>query len=350
MNTGPYSLYTGTSPETAYRQLFTTMAPITQEVIWINEYNSEQNRYHDVTWRFSSATYGQKPSLTKQFVDMYLKLDGTPFTSVPGYQTIEFADEFQDRDYRMKQTMITPGYQKYISGTLQNATPNFTVTRTGYHPIKWCLDDETYESATNNWNSIPIIRYAEVLLNYAEAKAELAAMGYTTFTETDWNRSIALLRSRAGVNTTPPVSIDRYLYDYYLGTVSDMWILEIRRERSVEMVLEASLRWDDVMRWKVGELLENDWLGMYISDVDKKYDFDGNGTVDLEFNISDYDEKTSLKITTGTADQSFRLTDGNSGYLVYNYQRKWEEKKYLRPIPTTALLRNENLGQNVLWE
>lgn len=59
-------------------------------------------------------------------------------------------------------------------GGISTATPpDFTVTLTGYQVIKFNIDDKAYESASVSYNSLPIMRYAEVLLNYAEAKAEL---------------------------------------------------------------------------------------------------------------------------------------------------------------------------------
>ena len=40
-----------------------------------------------------------------------------------------------------------------------------------------------------------------------------------------------------------------------LNTVTDKWILEVRRERGIELCLEMGLRWDDDMRWHMGDLL-----------------------------------------------------------------------------------------------
>ena len=74
------------------------------------------------------------------------------------------------------------------------APPIFSYTYTGYQPIKYCLDDVFYDSGANNDNSIPLIRFAEVLLNYAEAKAELGV-----FTDADWEKTIGALRGRAGI-------------------------------------------------------------------------------------------------------------------------------------------------------
>jgi hypothetical protein len=55
-------------------------------------------------------------------------------------------------------------------------------------------------------------------------------------------------------------------------------------------------------------------------------------------------------VGTSTADQNFTLSDGTKGYLVYNYQLEWDDKRYLRPIPSTATTLNPELGQNPGWE
>src|SRR5690606_17675126 len=99
-------------------------------------------------------------------------------------------------------------------------------------------------------------RYAEVLLNYAEAKAELG-----TITQTDIDKSIKLLRDRVGMpnlnlafaNSNP----DPYLIGEYPNATKGAnhgAILEIRRERRIELVKEG-LRYNDLMRWKEGARL-----------------------------------------------------------------------------------------------
>ena len=80
---------------------------------------------------------------------------------------MEFYDECQNRDARLAQTIRTPGYER--DGV--PAAPNFNgYSYTGYQPIKYTLDDTKYDAGALNTNAIPLFRYAEVLLNYAEAK------------------------------------------------------------------------------------------------------------------------------------------------------------------------------------
>jgi len=101
------------------------------------------------------------------------------------------------------------GDYKRLSGTtLVPAPPVFSYTFTGYMSIKWSLDDTYYDTRDLNNNAVSIFRYAEVLLNFAEAKAELG-----TLTDGDWTITIGALRKRAGITgglTTKPVTIDPY--------------------------------------------------------------------------------------------------------------------------------------------
>ena len=250
MDKGPYSLVTG-DVKTAYRSLFTSAGLLTQEVIFGREYSKELSAFHETSWYYYSPTYGAKIAMTKKFMNTYLTTRGTPFTDIDGYQTIDFIREFDGRDARMAQTVISPTYKMKISGRERLYSPNWKVTRTGYHPIKWSIDDDADNvlSKAASWNSLPILRYAEVLLNYAEAKAELGEMDAAV-----WDQTIALLRSRAGVTPVVPDKADPYMEAYFLNTVTDKWILEVRRERGIELCLEMGLRWDDDMRWHMGDL------------------------------------------------------------------------------------------------
>lgn len=345
VQSGAFHLVSG-DPQTAYRSLFIAAALKKEEVIWGRVFSSELAALHDLTWIYFSPTYGSRASLTKTFVNTYLMLDGTPFTARSGYKSKTFADEFEGRDYRLMQTVISPSYQMTKNNVKAPYAPNWLVTRTGYQPIKFSLDDDAngVTARASSWNSLPIIRYAEVLLNEAEAKAELG-----TFGQADWERTIAPIRSRAGVRAVYPSKADPYLLSYYKNTITDPVLLEIRRERAIELCLENGLRWDDLMRWHMGVLLssgENPWTGIYIPDVDEKYDFNKDGVTD--FQIGATESANTIKLNPAAATQTFsRNAEGN---LVWNYPRVWEEYKYLRPVPLEAITRNPELEQNYLWK
>ena len=342
MNESPYSLvHSPASLKTQYRKLFTSQEIDYQEVILANEFSEDLLRFHSATWKFTSGSYGARWSLSKAFVNTYLMLDGSRFTDRTDYEKTEFTEEVKNRDYRLMQSVITPGYSKKVAGVDTQKAPDFSLTLTGYQVIKWTLDDDRYEGTNNSTNSLPVFRFAEVLLNYAEAKAELGEFG-----ETEWNQTIKLLRERAGVNSKVPLAADPYLIDYYANQTTDKWILEIRRERAIEMLLE-NLRYEDLMRWKLGNLLEKEWTGIYIPEKEKAYDLNGDGINDVC--VTDGKPGTEKGVFYIDLSKGQYTLDKNN-CLIYNETRMWADRKYLHPIPKTACVINPALGQNDAWE
>lgn len=345
INEGPYSLVSdAANVGTQYRSLFTSEALNSREVILGVKFQTDV-RMHSMTWKLFSASFGNNWSLTQDFVNHYLNLDGSRFTDDPGYATKSFQENFVNRDNRLKQTVIGPEYQRRIGGSVKKDAPNFALTSTGYQLIKWAIDDDVHVGIATSNNSVPMFRYAEVLLNYAEAKAELGEFG-----ESDWNSSIRLLRERAGVDGAAPTSLDSYLANYY--GVSDRWIAEIRRERTVELVHE-NLRYDDLMRWKLGDLTAKDWKGIYFEAKDTPYDLNNDGVFDVV--VVDVEPAASSKVPGVVyivLGSSYRLTNGSSGNLEFGSQhgRVWTDKKYLRPVPNAAIQMNTNLNQNKDWQ
>ena len=343
---GKYSLVSDpANVATQYRGLFTSEDVATQEVIWARAYDASLNATHILNTYFVNMQYGSY-SLTRQFVNTYLNRDGSRFTDKPGYEKVAFADEFTDRDYRLMQSIRHPGYTRKNNNVNTHYAPDFGYCVTGYQPIKWVIDDTSLDSNTSPCSTcIPILRYAEVLLNYAEAKAELGE-----FSETVWNATVRLLRERAGVDGKMPDSYDPYMAGYFLNTVTDMALLEIRRERGIELLLE-NCRWDDDMRWGMGKLLEQPWYGVYVGELGKVYDMDGDGTGDVCF-VRESPSVSEPGVTYRVLGNDYTLTDGDSGYIecYIRMNRKWDDKKYVRPIPTTALNDNPALGQNPGWK
>lgn len=338
MEAGVYSLVNNpANVATQYRNLFTQEAIDYTEIIWAREMNAGLTTTHDLTWKYTSGSYGERWSLDQDFVRTYLNLDGSRHTATGE----EFTDEIQNRDYRLQQCIITPGYQKLAGGVMTPTAPDFTVTLTGYQVMKFNLDDETYESASIANNSLPIIRYAEILLNYAEAKAELGE-----FDGDIWDRTIRPLRERAGVNGDRPSTPDPYLQTYY--GISDTDILEIRRERAIELLLEGR-RYDDLMRWHLGELLNKQWYGIYVPALDTPYDLNGDGINDVCVTNGSAGSETGVTYILLGGTSLYTLENGTSGRLMYNYGRNFDEQRYLRPIPRTALNINPDLGQNYYW-
>lgn len=340
-----YSLYNST-PDKAYGELFSSLIAIPQEIILTRRFSTELQVFHNVNDYTLTATQG-KPGLTKNLINTYLLKDGTRFTDIPRYDTIEFFQEMQNRDPRLSQTIRTPGYTR-INENIE-MLPRFGTSVTGYQPTKF-VTSKTGDGGNRSNNDLPIFRYAEVLLNIAEAKAEM-----DNITQNDVDATINLIRKRVGMpnlnmknaNTNP----DSYLADQYKNVTGLMKgiILEIRRERRIELVMEG-FRWNDLYRWKNGQLVTLTFKGMY---------FSGIGGFDLNHN-----GKYDVFIYTGTKPtvpgpqylklgSEIDLENGiNGGNVIVNKNipKKFNENRdYLYPIPTQELLLNKNLIQNPGW-
>lgn len=361
MDNGGYSLYTADG-EKSYRNLFTSDAPKAAEIIMCVASSAALNMYHQANWQWNVASYGVCPNFVRTFVNTYLMKDGTPYTDKTGYENDDFYTEFQDRDARMSASMRYPGYVR--EGAV--ALPDFqSFARIGYHPMKLSVDSKAGDLTKLNTNSMPLFRYAEVLLNYAEAKAELGQLS-----DDDWNKTIGALRQRAGVVGSKPSKVDSYFQQNYFPSISDINILEVRRERGIELCFEGR-RWDDIRRWKAGHLLLNRWTGMHITEINKALDVDRNGTPDVIYYTSnegleqakaaiDWDKYkatcAAVPVTTDlTATGGVQLVPVGNGYdLAWDCsedaKRVFADKQYLYPIPAMVITRNPNISQNPGWE
>ncbi len=350
MDSRRYSLYTGSGTADSYRQVFIREAPIPQEVLLTNVQSTALAVRHQANWIYTSATTGVRFSFIRPFIHTYLNVDGTPFTSRAGYQTMTFQEETKGRDARLAQTIRTPGYRRLQSGAQVAAPPAFTYTYTGYHPIKFSTDDASMDGGSLNTNAIHLFRYAEVLLNYAEARAELGQI-----TAADWAATVGATRARAGITgglAALPTVVDPYLRSVYFPDVANPVILEIRRERGIELAMEG-FRFYDVVRWARGALMEMEWRGIYVPAANTNLDLDENGTPDVNFFTVAVPTANRLPSVTyiSVTGNDFKLANGTSGEIVWrnDIPRKWEQKNYLYPIPEGDLLTNPALKQNPGW-
>ncbi len=347
MTESGYSVYTsGTTP---YLNLFSSLKAIDTEIVLARAYNTAIGLKHDVNGYLTSITMG-RPGLLKNIANMYLMKDGTPFTAQPGWETMQLPDESKNRDGRFAQTVRTPGYKR-IDDTALSA-PNLAATMTGYQLVKY-LQAAKYDSYNASTSDMPLFRAAEVLLNYAEAKAELG-----TLTQGDIDLSIKPLRDRAGVvnlsleaaNAAP----DPYLASAetgYANVTGDNKgvILEIRRERTVELLME-NLRYWDIMRWKEGKRFEKPFTGLYFPGTGS-YDLNGDGVDDICI-WSGSKPSTSAPVVYELGKEIF-LSGGESGYVIVHtdYTRTWNEARdYLYPVPTDdRVLTQGAITQNPGW-
>lgn len=259
--------------------------------------------------------------LTRKFATMYLSKDGLPIDKSPlfkGFATT--TSEYQNRDSRMKYNMMLDG-NYYFDNENPGARTNWkgdaaelalsrgkhkSNTASGYGNQKFCterrLDDnqEGYD--------YPVIRYAEVLLNYAEAVYERNE----AISDVDLDKSLNLVRNR--VNKTMPKLSNGFIQANGLDLRT-----EIRRERTIELYLEGFRR-DDLIRWKTAE-------------VEMPKPIEG--------------------ITwTGTAYETYWSGIKNNvvnGNYRLESSRVWQGKHYLLPLPSQQLQLNTNLVQNTGW-
>ena len=360
IDNAPYAIYkTGAQP---YRDLFSSMNAIEEEV----NYDRAQNVMHEANANTLSPTYG-RPGMNKKIVNSYLMTNGDRFTDQPGYEAMQYYDEMQNRDPRLTQTVVGPGYMRINSDKVES--PNFSSSTTGYQIIKW-VTDASGDGYMGSSNDYILFRAAEVFLNYAEAKAELG-----TLTQEDLEISIKKIRDRVGMpnidmlaanaNPDPYLCAPETGYRNVTGPNKGV-ILEIRRERTIELCLEGH-RYYDIIRWKEGKMFEQPFLGMYFPGLtqgsgDNRYD-----VFDMNDGIAGDKEKVDICIYTGKKPsvknirkfyklgEEFVLTDGDKGNIICHdiekEPRQWnEERDYFFPIPTTERsLTNGALTQNPGW-
>lgn len=305
--------------------------------------------------------YEQSPS--RDLVQTYLMKDGTRFTDQAGYKTMGFVQEFKNRDPRMAQTLVYPGFMR-ITDTkpyVQRLNKNFT----GYHQLKGYINGTT-DNVILGSTDFPVYRYAEVLLTWAEALAELGEL-----TQVDADASVNLVRARAGIAplniaqaNANPDAILAAQYPNVTGAGKGA-LLEIRRERRVEFALEG-YRFDDLMRWHAGKLLQNIPEGMYFPGLGK-YDLTGDGIEDIILIGKDeaipgegQKEKNSLgevlvyyKAGAFGDNVTVYLRNGTAGGTLVTEttpRQFMEPKYYYRPIPYQQVVLNPNLKQVFGWE
>ncbi len=353
MNAG-YRIYTGDGVESSYRKLFISQKPIADEILYAVTFDGSLGVVHSGNRSWTSVTFGSCPSLTRSFVNTYLMRDGTPFTGKTDYRTISFPKECENRDTRLAQTIRTPGFTRISGGKTVETAPDYAYAITGYHTCKFTLDDTQYDNVDICNNNVPIFRYAEVLLNYAEAKAEIG-----TLTDEDWKNTVGALRSRAGITgglDTKPTVVDSYMQSRFFPQISNPEILEIRRERAIELSFEG-FSWSDICRWKAGEAVTKVWDGIYIPELDVPYDMNNDGKPDVCFTLNREPDKVpgvyylyvGEKLSNGATNNTQLAEDGHTLLFMKDQKRTWNDKLYFYPIPANDLLMNPALKQNPGW-
>ncbi len=352
MSLGGYTLFTDGGPQVSYRNLFARDKQDAVETILAVDYELGL-KVHSTANTFTSPTLGAY-GMMKDMVNSYLMADGSRFTDRANYKTFSFYDEMQQRDPRLTQTTAGPDFR--VNGETKNEPVILNLTTTGYRLIKALPNRAQWASGASVFDII-LFRYAEALLVFAEAKAELG-----TLTQSDLDQSINKLRTRAGM---PPLNLanansnpDPFLVDMYpyVGTANRGVILEIRRERRIELFNEGQ-RWDDLMRWKEGTKLTKPMVGVYFSGLGA-HDWTGDGQADV-FLHSGSTAGAPSSVTSMINIKQRTLRDpitgqqkANAGNLdPFPQNGIFEEgRDYFSPIPLEDLVLNKNLVQNPGWE
>ena len=354
---GPYSIYTTGNPEKDYMMLFATPDANTDEYILAIKFDYALGIRNNAS-AYTLLTSQGRPGLTRKFVNSYLMKDGSRFTDNEGWETMTFGEETGDRDPRMKQSMRTPGYTRI--NQIRMLGPELNVATTGYQPVKFVQDPASNSNNNDRTGSsdvdMPVFRYAEVLLNYAEAKAEMGSL-----TQNDIDISVKQLRDRVGMpninvaeaNANPDEYLASEAYGYPNVSGNNMGvILEIRRERTIEL-LQEGLRFADLRRWKSGSSINQSITGMYFEGPGE-YDFSGDGNIDLILYSSDEEKPAEQEgVSVYELGKDIFLTEGTKGYLNYHHNADRngfnETRDYLYPIPIDERTLNPNLTQNPGW-
>lgn len=320
---GTYSLFTTGDPNTSYYNLFNkTEFQDNPEVILARTYSLLLGLTHRAQ---NYLIYrGSRTGLSKSLVNDYLCLDGKPVAAHPEHSDKNLTDEIKDRDPRLAQTIWCPGDLRYGVGEepLYFELPFLNLTgeqhcTTGYQLKKgsdpYCVDTENAETG------VIVFRYAEALLNYAEAKAELGEI-----TQEDVDKTINVIRQRVGV---AGLQLNNIANDpnWQFPALSPI-INEVRRERRVEFACEG-YRLDDLMRWRAHELIVNKRLKGYY------------------YNASDFPE---IVVGEGVYLDENGYVDPYQVSLPNGFQFN-PERDYLLPLPTTELVLNGKLEQNPGW-
>lgn len=327
---GTFSLFTTGNPNWDYWHLFNqpySFAGNSEVMLW-KAYDLGLSFTHNHQ-RYLPRIGGGR-GVTQTFINDYLCVDGNPITGNALYQgdaTLE--DVIANRDARIFQTIYTPGWPMEIVGsdTLKRYERSHLYATgdskcpTAYQINKGALPDpEQYKSSGLGVNPSVIFRYAEALLNFAEAKAELGSL-----TQADVDKSIKLLRERVGM---PNLDINNIQNDpnWLYPDVSPV-INEVRRERNIELAVEG-FRWDDVARWRAHHIFTN-----------KR----PKGAI--------YEAALYPELTVGVdvfVDENGYI-DPYQNSLPNGYEFD-ANRDYLAPLSTEELTLNDKLDQNPGWK
>ena len=296
---GKYSLYPN------YGDLFKMNNEFNNEIILDLQY-VPINREHNIQYFLIPPSEGGYASFSpsQELVDTYTMINGLPIDDPSsGYDE---NNPYANRDPRLSANVVHDNYNwtrfdgsQLIIDTSPEASPNginfsSNSTPTGYYVAKYY--DRSARNVIFSGLNLILIRYAEVLLNYAEAKINTG-----TFNSTDWDNTIKLIRQRAGL--TGSTALD------FPGSNQDLLTQIVRDERRKELAFEAGHRFFDIRRWAIAENVLNGWQHGIKTDISPE----------------------------------------DNGYQRVDFRTFDPDKHYLWPIPQSERDLNKSLSQNPNW-
>lgn len=357
-----------------YNALFTTDDLANNpEIIWYREYTT--GLQCNALMSYNGPEDQTQGGVTQNVIESYLCTDGLPIGQSPLYEGKDdpsIWNSFKNRDPRLYQTVADSLRIMSALGT------NYTAgtSPTGYATKKF-LNDEWFEASSPFVTGIlspadaPCIRYAEVLLNYVEARYEIARVGGDAFTQEDLDKSINQLRQRqltkwgsTEAETMPQVQLGNgniivngvAINDPARDPEVDPVLWEIRRERRIELIMEGR-RGEDLRRWAKFEYLNSEnadgtptktFLGAYVNVADYAGMKSKNDSGDRVLFLFDPADPTNKDTDKGYINylQGDDLRIFNKGDLN-------SERYYLRAIPADQITvykdKGYTLTQNPGW-
>ena len=347
MNSGKYAI----AP--SYKSLFVSEdLNGNPEIIMYRQYEDGLLAHSTLAYSYTEAQAGLSKSLAEDFVNA----NGLPIY----YENVKWLaktseDFFANRDPRLAMCIRN---HYCIKG--ESLTP-FSYALSGYAWNKFMDDSKVGEknptwAREKNTTDAPCLRYAEVLLNYAEAAYELHLLTGAAFEQADLDKSINLIRARADVNlpalqiVSDQPAVNGITFDdpkrlqleqNANGGITDALLWEIRRERRVELCLEG-FRLNDLKRWCKLDYL---WNGC---NPDIRYG--------AYIRVSDYKNKDKEIILAGKVDPIINDTVAKEGYILRNTLGQRSRpimRNYINPIPSGQITlyksKGYTLSQNTEW-
>ena len=380
MNSGKFKF------DADFRSLFGSETQVGTEAILFREYSADLGITHCIA-SYANLDENQASSANLSLLKAWICQDGKPYSAstVENVESWRLQDMAVTRDPRFEATFWTEPHAgntgvycvKFIDRVGPTYALDASLAAGNVRPPK-------YGSMTNT-NGFPVIRLAEVVLNYVEAKAELAYHhGGAAVTQDDIDRSINAIRNRPldaeaiakGVKKTAPLVLAELVDDPARtssveanttgGVCPTPLLWEIRRERRMEFYMEQH-RVSDIRRWGKLELMQGATNPDIL--VGGWVDFNQTGKLQKKFNLLTADQFGKLKVQkldgtvvtfTGEADAAGNITSSNAadmvGFRIPNNIQDRDQilpRNYLQPICQDILdeyaSKGYSIAQNPGW-